>query len=276
MTFRSLALAFIAAIALQPAAMANPFVPKSDLWSVWDLSDEQNEATIDHQPWQALLEVYLDASHPSGISRFDYAALTDADQDRLGAYVVALASLDPREYSRAEQKAYWINLYNALTVDLVQKKYPVESIKKIYGGLLGLGPWNRELVEIAGEMLSLNDIEHRILRPIYQDPRIHYAVNCASLGCPNLSARAFTAANTDDLLEAAARNYINHPRGASFDDRGRLRVSSIFDWYQIDFGGSEAGVIAHLRGHAEPELAGRLEAYDGRLRYGYDWALNAP
>jgi hypothetical protein len=276
MTFRSLALAFIAAFALQPAATANPFVPKSDVWSVWDLSDEQNEATIDHRPWQALLDVYLDARHPSGISRFDYAALTDADQGRLEAYVLALASLDPRAYSRAEQMAYWINLYNALTVDLVQKHYPVESIKKIYGGLLGLGPWNRELVEIAGEMLSLNDIEHRILRPIYQDPRIHYAVNCASLGCPDLSAQAFTAANTEALLEAAARNYINHPRGASFDDRGRLRVSSIFDWYQIDFGGSEAGVIAHLRHHAEPELAGRLEVYDGRLRYGYDWALNAP
>ncbi|NND37831.1 MAG: DUF547 domain-containing protein [Gammaproteobacteria bacterium] len=268
------ALVAAALVLLAPVANA-ALIPESDLWPAWDASDETSVRTIDHSPWQRLLDRYLDARHSSGVNRFDYAGVTAGDKAALEAYVDSLQATDPRGYSRAEQRAYWINLYNAATVALVVDNYPVKSIRKIYGGLFGLGPWNEPLLTVAGESMSLNDIEHRILRPIWSDPRIHYAVNCASIGCPNLAARAYTAINTEELLDAGARAYVNHPRGARFE-RDRLRVSSIYDWYQVDFGDSAAGVIEHLARYAQPELAERLAAYDGKLRYDYDWELNRP
>lgn len=149
------------------------------------------------------------------------------------------------------------------------------SIKdiNISPGLFSFGPWDKKLLTIEGEAVSLNDIEHRILRPLWRDPRIHYALNCASLGCPNLDAKAFSARDMNARLDAAARAFINHPRGARFED-GELVVSSIYDWFMEDFGGDEAGVLAHLRQYAAPALAEKL-AKHGRLdRSTYDWRLN--
>ncbi len=256
-------------------ANAALFVPDSEPWSLWAVSDESNAQTIDHSAWQTLLDRYLDAAHPSGINRFDYAAVSAADRATLNSYLVALQAIDPRRYRRAEQRAYWINLYNATTVALIIEHYPVKTIRKVKGGLFGLGPWNESLLEVAGVALTLNDIEHRILRPIWVDRRIHYAVSCASLGCPNLAAQVYTPANTDALLEAGARAYINHPRGAAFHG-GNLQVSSIYKWYQVDFGDSPEAVVAHLRQYAAPPLAGQLATWNGKLRYDYDWNLNAP
>lgn len=260
--------------AAQPAAAA-PFVPKSDLWDFWQVGDEDNRAAIDHSRWQALLDRYLVTDHPSGINRLDYAAVTADDRVTLRAYIEQLEAFDPRTLNRNEQGAYWINLYNAVTIELVVENYPVKSIRKINGGLLSLGPWNDELVSVAGKALTLNDIEHRILRPIYRDPRIHYAVNCASLGCPNLAGRAYTGANIAELLDAGAYAYINHPRGAAFDS-GKLRVSTIYKWFKVDFGGTDRKLLDHLQRYAEDELGSRLAEYDGRIRYDYDWDLNAP
>ncbi len=135
------------------------------------------------------------------------------------------------------------------------------------------GPWGKKLVAVEGETLSLDDIEHRILRPIWRDPRIHYGVNCASIGCPNLIATAYTAENMDSLLTENARAYVNHPRGAVVED-GALTVSKIYSWFDEDFGGNEAGVIAHLRDYAGPELLARLRDIDDVADYEYDWALN--
>ncbi|MDJ0926377.1 MAG: DUF547 domain-containing protein [Gammaproteobacteria bacterium] len=266
----------VLSVILAGTANANPFIPKSDLWEIWDAHDANSTVAVDHAPWQAFLDKYLDSNHESGINRVAYADVSDADRSELQAYLQALTSIDPRELNRDEQLAYWINLYNAATVEVILEHYPVKSIRKIYGGLLGLGPWNREILVIADQDLSLNDVEHRILRPIWQDPRIHYSVNCASIGCPNLLAQAYTADQADSQMTAAARAYVNHPRGAMFDDRDRLQVSSIYDWYQVDFGANEQELLEHLASYAEPELAARLRAYDGRLRYDYDWNLNEP
>ena len=170
--------------------------------------------------------------------------------------------------------AYWINLYNALTVKVVLSAYPVESIRDIdiSPGLLSDGPWDKKLVEIGGEAVSLNDIEHRILRPIWRDPRIHYAVNCASISCPNLQKKAFTAKSAERMLDAAARAYINDRRGVRREDE-RVVVSSIYAWFTDDFGGDVAGVIAHLKQYANPELILILEAAT-ELEDAYDWTLN--
>ena len=111
------------------------------------------------------------------------------------------------------------------------------------------------------------------MRPIWRDPRIHYAVNCASLGCPNLAPEPYTAQSAGAMLDEAARAYVNHPRGAKVTGRG-LIVSSIFHWYKVDFGGTDAGVIAHLKKFAAPALARRLENVGEIYDHEYDWDLN--
>lgn len=250
---------------------------------VWDAGDDSNAATIDHSVWQSLLDAFV-LEHESGVNRFDYAALkaNSGERERLRDYLAGLQAIDPRKYSRAEQKAYWINFYNALTVETVTEEYPVDSIREIsesllgIGGLIPVGPWRDVRAEVAGIDLTLDDMEHGILRPIYRDPRIHYGVNCASIGCPNLVTTAFSAGNTEELLDGAARAYVNHPRGVDIVDEDFMVISSIYTWFVEDFGGDENGVIEHLLQYAEPELADQLREFFGFIEYEYDWALNQP
>ena len=271
-------LSLIAAVLLVVAPGFALAAPTSTLLEFWNASDETNTETIDHSAWQNLLTAYL-SSHPSGVSRFDYAALKANAEDsaKLAGYLAHLQAHDPRAYARAEQKAYWINFYNALTVQVVVSAYPVDSIRDIHESWIPLsGPWGDVHAQVAGQELTLNHIEHGILRPIWGDNRIHYAVNCASYGCPNQSPTVFSAANTEALLDAAARAYVNHPRGVDFVDDDFLMISSIYDWYGEDFGNSQAGVLAHLIQHAEAELAVRLKDFAGSVDYEYDWNLNQP
>jgi hypothetical protein len=230
---------------------------------------------VDHAAWERFLSRYLATDHPSGINLLRYAAVTPEHRRGLASYIESLEGTAVSRLNRDEQMAYWINLYNAVTVKVILDHYPVSSITKIdlSSGLFTRGPWDARLIEVEGEEISLNDVEHRILRPIWQDPRVHYAVNCASIGCPNLQKRAYTAANLEVLLEQGARKYVNHPRGVSFQGK-KVVLSSIYDWFQEDFGGSEEGVVRHLRRYAAPELAEKLEEYSGRIGYEYDWSLN--
>lgn len=249
--------------------------PQADLWPKWEKHDPQSQERIDHAAWESFLQKYVHASDPAGVALVDYSAVTEPDTARLKGYVEQLAALPISQYNRQEQAAFWINLYNALTVQLILEHAPVESIVDIdiSPGLFSFGPWDAELVMVEGEALTLNDIEHRILRPIWQDNRIHYAINCASVGCPNLATVAYTSQNLERLLEEGARAYVNHPRGVNFqgDD---LVVSKIYEWFQEDFGGNEAGVLAHLKKYAAAPLAKRLQAYEGTLAFDYDWRLN--
>jgi hypothetical protein len=248
--------------------------PKANLWDYWTEHDPDSSISVDHSQWSAFLQRYV-TKGPKGINRVDYGAVTAEDRNSLDSYVNRLARTEVRSMSRGSQKPFWINLYNALTVQVVLDHYPVDSIRDIdiSPGFFASGPWGKKLVTIEGKKLSLDDIEHRILRPVWEDPRIHYAVNCAALGCPNLQNEAFTAGNMERLLDKGAREYINHPRGVSIED-DNLIVSSIYEWFQEDFGGSEAGVIEHLQRYAEPELTKKLKGlstiYDDR----YDWSLN--
>ena len=177
-------------------------------------------------------------------------------------------------YNRAVQRAYWINLYNALTVREILRFFPVSSIRDISSGFFSFGPWNKKLIEIEGETLTLNDIEHRILRPIWRDARIHYALNCAAIGCPNLQLSVYTGGNTESMLDSAAREFVNHPRGVRVVD-GKLRVSSIYTWFIADFGGDDAGVIAHLQLYADSALAKDLQGIHRIDNDDYDWSLNS-
>ena len=255
-------------LATQVAAAA----PSADLIDYWLDSDENNSQSIDHQAWQEILDAYL-VKEASGVNLFKYSSVSDSDHKKLKTYIDGLAAIDPRQYNRNQQMAYWINLYNALTIDVVLDAYPVKSILKIGGSFFSPGPWNKKYLKISGQKVSLNDIEHGILRPIWKDSRIHYAVNCASYSCPNLSATAYTAGNLDDQLAMAAKDYINNPRGITIDDED-LMLSKIFDWYQVDFGKNESELLQELAQHAEPELAERLKNHDGDIDYEYNWDLN--
>lgn len=243
--------------------------PASQYWAFWDKNNPGSSAVINHHLWQEILDSYL-VLRPDG-NRFRYQSVSQEDRDKLNRYLMDMSSLDPRTYSEAEQKAYWINLYNALTVDLVLEHYPVKSITKI-GPWYRFGPWDMEITRVAGQELTLNDIEHRILRPLWDDSRIHYAVNCASLGCPDLSVTVFTAANTEQMLDELARRFIRQEKGMSWVD-GRLTLSRIYEWYEQDFVDQE-GVVLHLRQFASRKDARRLKKYTGIIQYQYDWGLN--
>lgn len=238
--------------------------PQSVLWPYWNSSQESSTTMVDHQAWQTLLDRYL--IKEGDYALFRYAAVNAKDSANLSRYIETLSQHDPLQLSQAQQYAYWVNLYNAITVSLIIDAYPIKSITKL-GGLFSFGPWEDEVVTINGKALTLNDIEHRILRPIWNDPRTHYAVNCASLGCPNLQSQAFTAENSERLLEQAAKEFINADKGVLELDK-RIQLSSIYEWFADDFGNTTQ-LKQHINRYRFQPLSS-LENVD----YEYDWSLN--
>jgi hypothetical protein len=271
---RALALVVVGLASSGFGGLERSFAPKAKLWAKWQTHDAVATTSVDHASWQNFLDRYVRIDE-SGVARVAYGRVTSDDRDRLGDYIARLSAITVTALAPAEQTALWINLYNALTVDVVLDHYPVASILDIdiSPGLFADGPWDKKLVAVEAERVSLNDIEHRILRPVFGDNRIHFAVNCASVGCPNLAPRAYLAATLDADLDTATRTYVNHPRGARVDGAG-LTVSKIFDWYVTDFGGTEESVIRFLADHAAAPLAAALERRAGHLESAYDWALN--
>jgi Protein of unknown function, DUF547 len=267
---RRLALALPLLLLARPAGAA----AKPELWARWLAHDDNARQAIDHGRWSAFLSRYRRMGSDR-IARLAYGRVNAQDRQALDAYLESLQLIPVSRLARAEQRAFWINLYDGLTVRLILAHYPVASIRDIdiSPGLFSSGPWGAPLAHVEGEAITLDDIEHRILRPIWRDPRLHYALNCAALGCPDIPAAAFDALAGEATLDGAAAAYINHPRGAAVA-KDRLTLSRIYDWYAEDFGDTDEAVIAHLARYAAPglsrDLAGR-ERIDG---YGYDWALN--
>lgn len=262
-------------VGLSGFSLESLFAPKSELWPRWQAHDTASTQTVDHGKWDMLLKAYVKPD-ASGLNRFDYQHVSTADREALRRYIDGLGKVPVSKLNRPEQFAYWINLYNALTIDVVLAHLPVKSIRDIdiSPGFLASGPWDKKLIAVEGIEVSLNDIEHRILRPIWRDPRVHYGVNCASVGCPNLLTEAYTGATIDQMLDVAARAYVNTPRGAKIDENG-LTVSSIYVWFKDDFGGNDQGVIDHLKRYAKPDLRAALEGRSTIDAHAYDWALNA-
>nr|WP_245680638.1 DUF547 domain-containing protein [Veronia pacifica] len=241
--------------------------PKSDLWPFWNQSNEASTVTVSHDKWQQLLDRYLvkEGQH----TLFRYSTVSQQDNAQLQDYINSLTLLDPRTLNKAQQYAYWANLYNAVTVKLILDNYPLKSIKKL-GGLFSFGPWDDDVVSVVGKTLTLNDIEHRILRPIWNDPRTHYVINCASLGCPNLPPQALTASNSEQVREVAAQAFINSQKGVMPEGK-QLELSSIYEWFASDFGNNEKAVLEHIQSYSKnPDIAG----WSGKIKYRYDWNLN--
>ncbi|MGH8128682.1 MAG: DUF547 domain-containing protein [Gammaproteobacteria bacterium] len=264
--------AVVAAVLLCAAGAAFA-APSAHLWPRWTKHNSHSQATIKNGAWNAFLKKYVVHSDKQDVNLVRYGSVTSADKKSLQAYIKHLESLDIDNYNRNVQRAYWINLYNAETVDIILKHYPVKSIRDIGGGWFSSGPWDEKLLKVEGQKISLNDIEHRILRPIWHDTLTHYGVNCASISCPSLRMQAYTGADIDKQLRASARAYINGPHGVHFKGK-RLIVSKIFQWYQSDFGKNEAAVIKYLTQFAKPALAKRLQGKTHIDSYSYNWSLN--
>ena len=248
--------------------------------------------TLDNGAYAAILSARVGRSE-GGVATFDYAAVTDADRAALEGYIDMLEAVDPLSLTRDQQIAYWVNLYNSVTLEVVLDHMPVDSIRDIMldpmtgrgtdagffaalaSAFSGGGPWDAPLAQVNGLSLTLNDIEHQILRS-WGEPRIHYAVNCASYGCPDLRAEPWTAEGLDAALDAAAVDFLNHPRGIAADADGALTASSIFDWFQEDFDSTEQGVIDHAMSFATGGLADALAASTSIADFEYDWSLNSP
>lgn len=194
---------------------------------------------FDHSQWDRILKQYSD----NGL--VDYQGLQENHQV-LQEYLTALESVSPSEleaWNREEQMAFWINAYNAITIEGILRNYPIK-----YGGLVArlrfprssirqIGDfWDTVFIKPAGKAVTLNDIEHKILRGQFKDPRVHFALVCASIGCPNLRREAYTAERLDRQLEEDAYRFINDSRKVKLDrDSNILYLSSIFDWYSSDF-----------------------------------------
>ena len=184
-----------------------------------------NSPLVSHEVWNELLKTYVTTD-----GKVNYRGMKQ-DEKKLHLYLDQLQSHRPqKDWSREEQMAYWINAYNAYTVDLVLKGYPCKSIKDLENGK----PWDLRFIEIGEAKYSLNQIEHEILRKKFNDPRIHFAINCASVSCPKLHNEAFTPGNLESQLNMLAQSFVNDPSRNSLSP-DKVMLSSIFDWYKEDF-----------------------------------------
>jgi hypothetical protein len=227
-----------------------------------------------HAAWQKFLSRYLDTTAADGVNRLRYAEVTPEDKALLDGYLKTLQQVNPNTQADPARRAFWINLYNAQTVASVLKAHPLKTIRDIkVPGVASQGPWDAKLLKVDGASLSLNDIENNILRVRWKDNRIHFALNCASIGCPNLSPLAFTRANLESQLEKGAKDFLKSPRALAFED-GVLKLSSLFDWYRADFGKTDKEVLEILARYAPAETAAQLRTYTGKIEYRYDWNLN--
>jgi len=229
-----------------------------------------------HTLWNEILNKYVDADR--GVSYVDYRSIR-GNQATLNQYLEELESVSLEEYqgwSKPQRLAFLINAYNAFTVKLIVDNYPVDSIKDLGGWLSS--PWKKEFFTLLGEKKHLDNIEHDIIRMEFNEPRIHFAVNCAAVGCPPLRQEAFVAERLDHQLEEATRAFLMDERKNRYDPvNQRLELSSIFKWYSDDFEERDGSVEAFVAPYITKNLQAqeRIRRREVKIRYfDYDWSLN--
>lgn len=227
-----------------------------------------------HCAWSAILQEYVSRGN------VDYAGLKSRGASALDAYLKKLEAVcesDYAKWSRDQRLAYWINAYNAYTVRLILNHHPLESIRSI--GVLPGAAFRKTFIpldSLRGRTLSLNDIEHEILRKEFKEPRIHFALVCASKGCPPLPSKAFQAGTLGKQLEAATRSFLADEKKNRFDPADRtLRLSPIFKWFREDFERDGSNLVEFVAKHSDPETARALRRGEIEVEFGdYDWSLN--
>lgn len=240
-----------------------------------------------HAAWTALLKKHVVLVQGGNASKLRYAGML-AERKALKSYLAKLSAATEAEYrdwTKSQQLAFLINAYNAFTVELILSKYPdLASIKDL--GSLFQSPWKREFFTLLGSDRHLDDIEHGLVRApgAFDEPRIHVALVCASIGCPMLRDEAYTTVGLEDQLEDAMRRFFSDRSRNRYDAAsGALRVSRLFDWYAKDFEQGHAGfnsLTATFAKYAErladtPDGQARIRRGDYHLEFlDYDWRLN--
>lgn len=240
-----------------------------------------------HASWQALLARHVKVAANGNASAVDYQGV-QSERAALKTYLDSVSAVSEAEYRQWPtplRLAFLINAYNAYTVDLVLSKYPnLESIKDI--GTIFQSPWKKKFFTLLGQERNLDDIEHGMIRAsgAFDDPRIHFAVVCASVGCPMLRPEAFNAERLNAQLEDGMRRFLSDSSRNRFDTTsGRLLVSKIFDWYGKDFEQGHKGFDSLKASFARSadqlaataEARARIRAGDYRIEFlDYDWRLN--
>lgn len=241
------------------------------LWILLWMIPGVSAATLDHSKFDQVLKKYVD---DKGL--VDYNSI--AKDKGFSEYMQSLQTARVEDLSRDGQLAFWINAYNAVTIDKVIKTKPKKSVRETFvpGVWTGTKFFTSRKNIVAGKRLSQDDIEHEILRKQFKDPRIHFAIICASLGCPPLPRIAYTEENVQTRLEEETRQYLNSPRGTRLDRaENTLHVSKLFDWFGSDFINKSGSVLAFMQPYLDEEVRAFLERNPMISYLEYDWALNA-
>ena len=228
-------------------------------------------ADFDHSLFDQVLKAYVD-----GQGRVDYNGI--ADYQPFKVYMDSLKDAQTDSMSRDEQLAFWINAYNAVTIDKVIKWKPKKSVRETFlpGVWTGTKFFTSREHTVAGRKVSPDDIEHEILRKQLKEPRIHFAIICASSGCPPLPRFAYTGANVQAKLEEETRKYINSERGTRIDKaKNQLYLSKLFDWFAGDFEYASGSVLDYIKAYIDKSALAFLEQNPEIKWLEYDWALNA-
>lgn len=235
---------------------------KGDSVNMSTLKD-QNADTINHKDWTRLLQ-----KHVTEEGKVNYKGFQE-DIASFNSYLNVLSDNAPgRNWSDEDKIAYWINVYNAFTVKLILDHYPLESIKDISLGLTMINsPWDIKFFKIGGIDFDLNTVEHEILRKEFTEPRIHFAINCASFSCPKLRTEAFESDKLEEQLEDQAKGFLfNIDKNILNSDP--IKLSKIFDWFESDFAGA-GGVPTFIKKYkSDFDVASTISYLD------YDWSLN--
>jgi len=244
--------------------------------ALWFLLLPLSALAFDHQAWDALLKKHVVLLDGGKASQLRYAGMAQ-DRPALRSYLEQLSKVRQEEFdgwSRQEQMAFLINAYNAFTVEKILARYP--DLRSIwdFGKLFG-NPFKDEFFVLLGRRRSLDWIEHEKLRKGYREPRIHYAVNCAAVGCPMLREEAYAASRLEAQLDEQARRFLSD-RARNRMRQGRLEVSKIFDWFSEDFEPREAYFARYADVLADaPSEQGMIRSKSLPLRFlDYDWSLN--
>ena len=248
--------------------------PKKELWNRWAVNNPTSKKSITHKQWDTFLKKHI-TKNRYGITTVDYRHLPKSSKKLLDDYLKKMSAINIGNYNRKEQYAYWVNVYNALVTKTIIQHYPVSSINdiNISPGYFTEGPWGAYLIKVNGVPVSLNDIEHRILRPIWNDVRTLYVLNHAAIGSPNLFTTALTGDNIEEILNLAAKQFINSLRGAQVIN-GKLITSKIYEWYKEDFGGDQQDVLQHLKNYAKTPLRKKLKNINEINKTVFNWHLN--
>lgn len=247
--------------------------PSAQLWDYWDKSDQSSQAKIDFKPWQNFLDKYVVQKEDQTF--VNYAEVSEKDKQNLAKMIGDYAKIDILKYNKNKQLAYWINMYNMLTIRVILQHYPVKSITNIDKGWFGNSKiWDQKVVKIDNKELTLNDIEHRIIRPIWHDPRVHSAVNCASISCPNLSKEPYQGNQINSQLNKSFTTWINSSKGFEIKDNN-IYISKIFYWYGSDFG-SQTQMRQFIAKYLTNKTKKEAILNDNKTIYyqSYNWNLN--